>query len=234
MAATKVELSGGAFQDCAGNPLANGFLLFVLSQDGVVNGSEQIAAGRTIKILLDANGNIVTSPKQYIWPNDVITPANTFYTVSGYEASGQLVWGPNSQQVFSSPSPYNVSPWVPGGNNPLQGIVVLYDIGVFFAAQTTANQVMLLLPLERAVRFAPAFAPSVVACGIHPTATSTFVINKNGSPVGTITIATTGVATFTSVSGATFSIGDVLTIVGQATPDVTLANVGITLSGVVV
>ena len=234
MSATKVQLENGAFQDCSGNPLANGFLLFVLSQDGVVNGSEQSAAGRTIKVLLDSSGNVITSPEQYIWPNDVITPANTFYSVSGYEATGQLVWGPNSQQVFSSPSPYPLSNWTPGTVNQLQGNVVTYDIGVFFSVQTLNSQVMLLLPLERSVKFAPAFAPSVAACGVNPTSTTTFTINKNGSSVGTITFATNGVATFTSVSGATFASGDVLTIIGQATPDATLANVGITLSGVVV
>jgi hypothetical protein len=234
MASTKVQLIGGAFQDCAGNALANGYLLFVLSQDGVVNGSTQIASGREIKISLDSNGNVVTSPAQYLWPNDVIIPSDTFYTVSGYTSAGQLVWGPNAQQVLSSPSPYSISAWIPGTVNQLQGNVITYDIGVFFVGEYTGSQVILLLPLERKVQFAPAFTPSVAACGVNPTATATFTINQNGSPVGTITFTTNGVATFTSASGATFSIGDVLTIVGQATPDVTLANVGIVLSGVVV
>jgi len=36
---TKVQITGGAFQDAAGNLLVNGYLLFVLSQDGLVNGT---------------------------------------------------------------------------------------------------------------------------------------------------------------------------------------------------
>jgi hypothetical protein len=228
---SKVQLSGGAFQDPAGNPLVNGYLLFSLSQDGLVNGSSQIAAGREIKVILDSSGNVVSSPAQYIWPNDVIVPANTFYTVSGYTSAGQLVWGPNSQQVLSSPSPYNITVWVPSSVNLLEGNVTTYDIGLFFPGQYVASQVILLLPIERAVTFAPNFVPSVAACGVNPASSTVFSIRKNNVQAATLSFATNGVATFVSASGAAFNPGDVLTIVGQATPDLTLANVGITLSG---
>jgi len=46
---TKVQLTGGNYQDAAGNPLANGFLILELSQDGQVNTSTEVAAGRKIK-----------------------------------------------------------------------------------------------------------------------------------------------------------------------------------------
>ena len=227
---TKVQIIGGAFQDPSGNPLANGYLLFELSQDGLVNGSSQIAAGREIKVTLDANGNVVTSPAQYIWPNDVIIPINTFYTVSAYTSAGQLVWGPNSQQVLSSPNPFDITVWVPASVNLLQGNVTTYDIGVFFAGQYVANQVVLLLPVEREVQFSENFSPSVGACGANPTASSVFLIEKNGTQVATLTFSTGGVASFAS-PGTTFNAGDVLTIVGQPSPDATLANVGVILSG---
>jgi hypothetical protein len=114
MAATKAQLSGGAFQDVSGNPLANGFLLMKISQDGQVNYGTQVCAGSVLKVLLDANGNVLSSPAQFAWPNDVIYPSGTFYNVSAYSAEGQLVWGPNAQQVLSTPSPYNIGVWVPG------------------------------------------------------------------------------------------------------------------------
>ena len=231
---TKVQITDGAFQDAAGNLLVNGCLLFVLSQDGLVNGTSQVAAGREIMVNLDASGNVSTSPAQYLWPNDVIVPVNTFYTVSAYTSKGQLVWGPNSQQVLSSPSPYNITVWVPSSVNLLEGNVTTYDIGLFFPGQYVANQTVLLLPIERAVRFAPAFAPSVAACGVHPTSSTVFSIKKNGTQVATLTFATDGTSVFASAVGAAFNVGDVLTIIGQAVPDATLANVGVTLSGVVV
>lgn len=230
--ASTVELTGGAFQDISGNPLAYGYLLFSLSQDGQVNSTTQIAAGKVIKFLLDANGDIQTSPPQYIWPNDVITPSGTFYYVSAYTAEGQLVWGPNAQQVLSSPSPYPVGNWVPGNTNVISGNVVTYDIGVFIPGLYLANQVVLYLPIERTVQFSPAFSPSRAACVTNPTAQVVFTINKNGTQIGTLTVNTDGSTAF-SGSGTTFYAGDIISIVAPSSPDVTLANLGVLLSGVV-
>lgn len=118
--ATKVQITGGGFQDAEGNPLAGGSLVFQLSQDSSVNNGTEIAAGIKISVLLDSGGNV--SGTVNIWPNDVISPANTFYNVTAYTANGQLVWGPNSQQVLSSPSPFNIGAWVPGSVNVSAGL----------------------------------------------------------------------------------------------------------------
>lgn len=83
----KNQLTGGGFQDAEGNPFANGYFIMQLTKDGQVNGNTLLAGGYQIKILLDSSGNVVTSPAQSVWPNDVITPA-TSYIVSGYAASG--------------------------------------------------------------------------------------------------------------------------------------------------
>lgn len=141
--AIEVQITGGSFQDPRGAPLASGYLLFKLSQDAQVNGSEEVSSGETLKVPLDANGNIVTSPIQSLWPNDVLLPANTFYMVSAYTAQGQLVWGPNAQTVLSTPSPYNVGAWVPGIVNilPSVGILVLQTNGVNNGSQAKLNLV---------------------------------------------------------------------------------------------
>lgn len=114
MPATVNSLTGGTFSDASGNPLANGYLIFTLNQDVLVNTTTQLCSGRSITVPLDANGNVVSSPTQTLWPNDVMTPNNTFYYVSGYNSGGDLQWGPNSQTILSSPSPYNLSAWIPG------------------------------------------------------------------------------------------------------------------------
>lgn len=108
------QITGGSFLDSEGNPLANGYLKFQLAQDTIVNSNTQICAGSIIKVPLDVNGNVVTSPVYSLWPNDVMTPSVTYYLVSAYTSNGQLVWGPSTQSVLSSPSPYNISVWVPG------------------------------------------------------------------------------------------------------------------------
>ncbi len=108
------QISGGAFQDNEGNPLVNGYLLFQLNHDETVNTNTQVCAGRIIKIPLDSSGNVVVSPSYSLWPNDVILPAGSFYFVSAYTASGQLVWGPSAQSVLSSPTPFDTGTWIPG------------------------------------------------------------------------------------------------------------------------
>jgi hypothetical protein len=84
-----------------------------LNQDGMVTGVGQVCAGIKITVPLNSSGNVVTSPAVYVWPNDVISPINSFYIVSGYTANGQLAWGPNHQQVLSSPSPFDLDAWIP-------------------------------------------------------------------------------------------------------------------------
>lgn len=230
-----VQLSGGNFQDSEGNVLNEGYLLFELSQDAQANSTDQICAGRVIKILLDNSGNVQSSPAQSIWPNDALTPAGTFYIVRGYTAQGELVWGPNAQQVFSTPSPYNLNSWVPNYISNLNGSTPTYDIGIFLQGSYTANQLVVLLKLERQVRFQANFLPSTATIGTNPTSIITFPINQNGVQIGSLAINTSGVATFStnSSSGVLFNTGDILEIVAPATTDATAANVGIILSGLI-
>ena len=108
------QITGGAFQDSEGNPLANGYLIFELNQDEVVNTSTRVCSGKTIQVPLNSSGNAITSPSHSLWPNDVMIPAGSFYSVSAYSANGTLVWGPNAQSVLSSPSPFNLGAWIPG------------------------------------------------------------------------------------------------------------------------
>lgn len=223
-----VELSGGNFQDAQGNPLVNGYLLLRLSQDAVANSSDEIVAGYVVKITLDGSGNIVSG--QYVWPNDVLSPSGTFYVVEARAANGQLVWGPNAQMIFSTPSPYNVGAWTPNDVSTATTQITNYNIGSFIPGQYSDNQVLMLIPVERTVFFATNFVPSVAAVGTNPTATATFTIKQNGTQFGTLTVSTSGVCTFSSTA-ATFNAGDVLTVIGQSSPDVTMANLGITFSG---
>lgn len=135
--ATPNQLTGGLFQDALGNPLANGYLELQLSQDSVTSDNKQVAAGHVIRIDLDSDGSVSTSPEQFVWANDALVPANTFYNVSAFSAQGQLVWGPNSQQVLSSPSPFNVGAWVPGTVNIFaQSIVLVTGVSQSFSGST--------------------------------------------------------------------------------------------------
>jgi hypothetical protein len=111
------QIIGGGFQDAAGNPLANGTLIFELSQDEQSPTPGQIGASRKVTVTLDSTGNIPASPAVYIWANDSLNPLNSYYRVTAYTALGQPVWGPQNQQVLSSPSPFNLNAWVPNSIN---------------------------------------------------------------------------------------------------------------------
>ncbi len=106
---------GGGFQNAEGSPLANGFLIMKLSGDEVAMSVGQIDAGTKIRVPLDSSGNVFGTVS--VWPNDVIQPVNSYYTVEAYNANGQLVWGPQYQRVLSSPSPFDIGTWIPNSLN---------------------------------------------------------------------------------------------------------------------
>jgi hypothetical protein len=111
MAGTTLE--GGPFVDLAGNPLANGQLVFQLSQDGNYSESRgQVSGDIKVTITLDDNGNVASG--QSVIPTDALAPTGITYTVWAYNENGQLAWGPNyGITVPSSPNPYNVNNFVP-------------------------------------------------------------------------------------------------------------------------
>lgn len=108
-------ITGGAFADSSGNPVANGSMTLRLNVDANIASGGQVCAGITTTVPLDASGNVSGSVS--VWPNDQLVPINTnltsYYIVNVYTALGQLVYGPQFQQVLSSPSPFNIGVWVP-------------------------------------------------------------------------------------------------------------------------
>ncbi len=91
----KANVTGGGFQDNQGNRLAGGYLTLTLSHDsnvyllGSFTGS-QVVAGQVTKLYLNNLGDLF--PNQFVWTNDQLTPAGSFYTVRAYNSSGLQVW----------------------------------------------------------------------------------------------------------------------------------------------
>lgn len=114
----KVQITGGPFQDALGNALSNGYLIFQLQHDAVALYADQIVGGAAVRVPLDTNGYIqgtVTGAPVYLWPNDVLLPANGNYIIWAYDSSNRQVWNnPQIQQVKSIPSPFSVNAWIPG------------------------------------------------------------------------------------------------------------------------
>src|ERR1039458_2951198 len=117
-------------------------------------------------------------------------------------------------------------------------VTFAYDVAIYFPAlQSSANQEIFRMAFGHTTNYAGNFAGSYGSTKTAATGSTTFIVNKNGSQIGTIVWASGSPASFTPIftttSGAaeSFSAGDIMTIVGPATADATLANWSVTLVG---
>jgi len=110
------QITGGNFQDAEGNPVANGFLTLELCSDSQSTSPlAQVVGGLVTKIPLDNNGNIAGTA--LVFPNDTLNPANSCYLVEVFREDGTRAWkSPQYQQVLSSPTPFDITAWVPGSD----------------------------------------------------------------------------------------------------------------------
>jgi hypothetical protein len=117
--------------------------------------------------------------------------------------------------------------------NQLAGEVMPYDLSVYIPEQPGDAAEIMRVKMTRSVFFADNFTGSQASVFSNPASDAAFTVQKNGSPIGSITIGTGGGATFaTTGSGLeTFAPGDILTILAPTPQDVSLAGVGITLYG---
>src|SRR5580658_2637288 len=105
-------LTGGAFQDASGAPIASGTITFQLSQSAYVAGTGQVVNSTVISYNLLANGNIASSPSPTLWGNDQLTPSGSYYIVNIMNSSGAVVRGPENW-IISGTSPISLSAIVP-------------------------------------------------------------------------------------------------------------------------
>jgi hypothetical protein len=107
---------------------------------------------------------------------------------------------------------------------------IRFHLKTFLAGiQTSANQ--LLLRDHAAIAATLPTSGSKASAGTAATADTTFTIKKNGSSVGTILFSAAGTTgAFTIASPVSIAIDDIITIVGPASADATLADISITLA----
>jgi hypothetical protein len=95
-----------------------------------------------------------------------------------------------------------------------------------------ASAAVLLFVASRPITLPKNLAGSQAVSTVAATAAAVFGITKNGSAIGSVTFALgASVGTFTFAAAVSLAAGDVLQITSPASPDGTLANVAITISG---
>jgi hypothetical protein len=139
-----------------------------------------------------------------------------------------ITWG--SGQIPAA----NVGSGTPSATKVLQGdsswVDRPYIIPVQFETAPTANQTArhVITGGVGTVSIATNCPNCTFAIGTAATATTTFTLKKNGSSFGTVAVTSGGSVTWT-VTATTFTSGDVITIVAQAVPDLTAAQIVMSL-----
>jgi hypothetical protein len=106
------------------------------------------------------------------------------------------------------------------------------ELSVFAAGVLDNSEVIFSHIVTRDLKLSSGLAGSRAKSIGAATASTVLNIKKNGTNVGTITFAASGsTGTFAMATATSFTGGDILTIVGPATADATLASVSISLLG---
>jgi hypothetical protein len=107
-----------------------------------------------------------------------------------------------------------------------------YIIGGFYPGVLDNSALCLRHTCVFAVDFPINLVGSYSKAGTAATAETIFSVQKNAGAFGTITFAISGtVGTLVAASATSFAAGDILTIVGPFSADVSLANVDFSLKG---
>lgn len=217
-----VEILGGIGTSFGGN-----VLVFAGSGAGTQGGSVILSGGTgpTLGANISVNGGTAT-------PGSIRFTTNTSPRLEILGSGGWEVGGTQGTAGFVLTSNGAGTPptWQAGGGGPTP-----YDIGGMVSDMPAASAIVLNHVAVRTISFADDFAGSFAVAQIAATASTVFVVNRNGAPIGTITFAaaaTTG--TFvTTLAAESLTPGQVLTVVAPVTPDATLADIAITFFGTV-
>jgi hypothetical protein len=118
------------------------------------------------------------------------------------------------------------------GGSPLTwGSAYFIDVDIFTPGIPTNSQLMHKRIAARTMTFPANFAGSYGHLSANPTAVTALDVRIAGASVGTISISTGGVFTFTTSGGTakTATAGQRIEIVNQASADATAANIAATL-----
>lgn len=106
-----------------------------------------------------------------------------------------------------------------------------YDRSIYVGGQPGAGAKIAQIVLPRAVRLEAGAGQSIAYVDTAPTDSQSFVINKNGSAVGTIDFAATkNEGTFSVASEVEFAAGDRLELIAPSPQDATLADLSVTFN----
>jgi hypothetical protein len=106
------------------------------------------------------------------------------------------------------------------------------DLVVSIPGVIASSEHLAVVAFARTTVFPAGLSGSIAKARVAATGSTVLSLLKNGIQFGTVTFAASGTTgTFAAASDTTFTAGDVLSIIGQASADATLADVSVTLLG---
>ncbi|RJT32102.1 hypothetical protein D3227_27260 [Mesorhizobium waimense] len=172
-------------------------------------------------------GDITVSGTGTVWSVDAFTGgvAGNILYYDGNSPAGWQRLAPGTSGQFLKTLGSAAPAW---GDPP-------YDVPLSFSGTPTAGQLIGKTVVTRDVAFPANFSGSAGHIGTNPTSTFAIDVQDNGVSIGTISISTGGVFTFTTSSGTakTVSSGHRLEFYAPANSpaDATAANIAATLKG---
>lgn len=106
-----------------------------------------------------------------------------------------------------------------------------YDMRFGFTETPITDQVIDTVMVGRNITIPADMAGSLGRVGTNPTSSFAMLLKDDGTTIGTITVSTSGVFSFTTVSGTpkNVSSGSILTLVAPTSVDATVANMSMTI-----
>lgn len=107
----------------------------------------------------------------------------------------------------------------------------LYDVGFYFPGVPGDDAIISRIVIPRACYLPSGATNSRADAATAATGSTTLTIRNDATDIGTIVWSAAGTTgAFTVAANRTFAAGDVLSVVGPATADATLADISITLA----
>lgn len=107
-----------------------------------------------------------------------------------------------------------------------------YDIGGFFPGTQGDGQLIMRFVFPRSVSLPATAVGSRGFLGTAPASQTDYVVQKNGSTLGTMRFASSdATASFVSFTGTSFAAGERLSLVSPATADTVAADLSFTFNG---
>jgi hypothetical protein len=153
------------------------------------------------------------------------------------EIAGQALISPvvaDGQAALLTSDGVNVR--LAGGGGGAGGGSTFYDIGFLYSGGPPgASELLFKWIATRDLTLAVDFAGAVGHIGTNPTSTFDMDVTLDGASIGTISVSTGGVLTFTTTSGTAKSVtaGQRLEVVAPGSADATAADIAVTFTATI-